>query len=134
MSRRQDDSASLFVLYGAEHAERGVAAAGVVPGFDVLEDRLGQFLTRCPVLPIEQFELAAAALLAQELALVLPAGVTGAGRDVGGARKREDRSGGDGHRAASAARLDHHMETTVSSIRDLVTESAWSQLWSHYGR
>ena len=33
-----------FVLYGAEHAERRVASARVVPGLDVLDDRVGQVL------------------------------------------------------------------------------------------
>src|SRR3954452_3934615 len=46
-----------LVVGGAEVAERGVPAAGVVEALEVGEDGVGQLLSGGPCVPVEQFGL-----------------------------------------------------------------------------
>jgi hypothetical protein len=46
-----------FVVHGAEQLAVAVAPTGVVPGFDPLEDGLGELPAALPVVLIEQLEL-----------------------------------------------------------------------------
>lgn len=46
-----------FELGGADHAERGVPAARVVPGLDPLEDGRSELGLGCPALGVEQLAL-----------------------------------------------------------------------------
>ena len=46
-----------FVVHGTEHLTGAVSSSRVVPGFDPLEDGLGELLAALPVVLVEQFEL-----------------------------------------------------------------------------
>ncbi len=46
-----------FVVHGTEHLAVAVSSPRVVPGFDPLEDGLGQLVAAFPVVLVEQLEL-----------------------------------------------------------------------------
>jgi hypothetical protein len=47
----------LLVVGGAEHRAVAVAAVGVVPGFDPLEDRRGELAAGVPAVLVEELQL-----------------------------------------------------------------------------
>lgn len=52
-----DGWCSVLELYRGEHAEAAVSAAAVVPDFEVVEDRVGEFDAGLPVAAVEQLDL-----------------------------------------------------------------------------